>query len=234
MASTTGPRFAYEVEAPAAWNRPGLHAENQLAVRLLNGHEGWMIQVTSKSFRDRLLSGFPQWIFVSEVLREDSCELHAFQSLEERALFEELREIDAVGPSTAAKILSATGLSFFAELAAGKSIAGLKVAGVGPKTLEKLAAAVKENKERYLALFGPDLVTSTSVRPGVGLGTNVLQALAGLGISREDAEALSAQLLPEIPDLLARSPGEILRELLKRWGQNRNHVAVKVVEVETR
>ncbi len=226
MAATTGPCFAIQGMAPADWNKPGLLGDTQVAFSCAG--RGWVLEVHSRSFKEKLLSESPTWIFVAHVLREDAEQYFAFASPAERALFLELREIDSVGPKTAAQLLGALETARIADLVHGRSLAGMKIPGVGPKTLEKISQGIKSNKEAFLRILG----SLGSVDGGDDVPVAVVQALEKLGLRREEVARICRELSTETPGFEKAAPGEIIRRVLQLWGQRKTVGKVQVLTVE--
>ena len=233
MGATIGPRFALQGVAPLDWNRTGLLNENQVAFRTQD-NTAWVLEVFSRSFREQLLAGNPAWVFLAHIVREDAEQYFAFETPSERALFLEFREIDSVGPKTAAQLLGALDHHHIGDLVHGRSLAGLKIPGVGPKTLDKVAQGVKENRERFLRILG------TLGMPVTGENTQkiddvpfvVVQALEKLGLRREDVVRLCRELSAEDKAAESWEPAEWIRRVLQLWGQRKAKGKIQMSPIE--
>lgn len=231
MASTFGPRFALRVLAPADWNLPQALPETQVAVRFAteDSVEGWLLEVHSASFRDRLLQGQPQWIFLAQILRDDAEILYAFETPSERAAFMELCDLDSVGPKTAAQILSSLGIQDLFLLVNGAYPGTLKIQGVGPKTLEKLKVGLKVGKERFNRVLGPAAQSIPRGGPRIarGLGESgthsehpeIVETMERLGLKPVDTLRLCREIEGEREDFKTLAPGEQVKLVLQRWGR---------------
>ncbi len=221
MASSTGPKFAALVTAPPEWNWAGTLDENSVGLKLPNG-EGWIVEIFSRAFRERLLSGGEHWIFLAHIIREDAELLYAFETVNDRALFVELRELDSIGPKTAALAVSALGSKALFDLMHGASPSIFKVSGLGPKTLEKLAVGIKAKQEKFLKLLTPvhsSKGSSSQVAKGPVAPALLIQSMEKLGASPSDTMRVYRELLEEDPLNEKLDSSELMRKLLQRWGQ---------------
>jgi len=220
MASSTGPKFAALVSAPQEWNLAGSLEDNSVALRLPNG-EGWVVEVFSRSFRERLLLGKETWIFLAHIIREDAELLYAFETVMERALFIELRELDSIGPKTAAIAVAALGTKALSDLLHGAAPATYKVPGLGPKTLEKLAIGLKGKQEKFLKLLAPVHGSGSGLQKLSGPlpPALLIQSMEKLGLRPTDTMHVYRELLEEDPENEKIESAELLRKLLQRWGQ---------------
>lgn len=98
-------------------------------------------------------SSEPRWIYLAQVIREDGLSYFGFSSLSERNLFEEVKEIKDVGPKTAATLVAELEANDFLRLMNEGAWRGLKIAGVGPKTLESLVFGLNKRKKTLLPLL---------------------------------------------------------------------------------
>jgi Holliday junction DNA helicase RuvA len=216
--------FALHVEAPADWNDGRLSAEHQVAVRTADGL-AYVVDVHARAFRERLLAGGRHWVFTAHIVREDASQLFGFESPLRRTLFLEVRDIDSIGPKTAALILAAFADPQLLDLANGHAASGMKIPGVGPKTLEKLALGLRSRKERFLALLlaSGGLASSAPGEAPVAAGAEapaeITAALEKLGLRREDVARLYREIAREQADVAALAPSELIRLVLQKWGQ---------------
>lgn len=231
--SNSNCRFALFGEAPREWNEPGLAPDAQVFLRLASG-EGFAVEVLNKSFRGRLLAGGQHWVYTGHVVREDAELLYGFESPAERALFLEFRELDSVGPKTAAQIVGGLERKQLSDLVHGKSLAGAKIPGLGPKTIEKIAAGVKSRREKFLAILGAMGETAPSVSSlpmdGEGAPEILVQGLEKLGLRRDDVQRLYQDLVQENPAHEQAAPSELIRLVLQRWGQHKSKIQAVRVE----
>ncbi len=194
------------------------------------GHKAYVIDVLSENFRTKLLNkNEAQWIFFGQVLREDEEILYAFESPNERSLFDELRGIDGIGPKSAALLVGRLGLAGFREILQNpKSISTVKVPGLGPKSLEKMSLGLKQKKEHFLGIVGATAETSSTNESGntvVSFGSDrqdLEKALTQLGLKPFEAQAVFEKMCNENPDFADMPLPQLLQEALKWWGKARS------------
>src|SRR5436190_1655389 len=173
----SGSLFALKVSAPRAWNLAS-HGPELVVAGESVAH---VVQIYSKNFREKLLGGAEGWVFIAQALGEESEVLYAFETPLERALFLELWNLDAVGPKLAALILSAFTAQDLRAGCEGIPLPTVKVAGLGPKNIEKLKGGLKARAEHFEKLF---VTWNFKDLPRVG-GTcpdEVMAALVKLGL----------------------------------------------------
>jgi Holliday junction resolvasome RuvABC DNA-binding subunit len=232
MASNIGPFFAIQATAPREWNQPGTNLAPEL---VLVGTQGvaWSVEVLSRSFREELLAAIePRWIFLAQVIREDDERIYAFPTLQERALFIELKEIKEIGPKTAASIVAELGLEGVLKLLQGASIKGLKVPGVGPKTFENLQFGLGKRKEAFLRLIvGAQSAGAASSRRSADAGlklsaisSDLFHAFEGLGLAPPSIHKLFEDCQSETEGFAALKDPDKLKLMLQRWGLSRQRL----------
>ena len=228
MASTFGPRFALRASAPAEWNLPQALPETQVAVRPAAGEEGLLLEVHSSSFRERLMAGDVQWIYLAQIIRDDAEILYAFESPAERAVFMELCDLDSVGPKTAAQILSSLGLQDLFLLVNGAYPGTLKIQGVGPETLEKLKVGLKVGAERFNRVLGPSAQLASNKAPRIARSSDphltteyptLVETMERLGLKPADTLRLCREIEDERGDFKSLPAGEQVKLMLQRWGR---------------
>lgn len=229
-----GPRFALWALAPAEWNQRGWLSDSQVALQT-ETREGFLVEIFAKSFREKLLAtGSYQWIFTAEIIREDANIYYAFETGLDRSLFIELRELDSVGPKTAALAVGGLGRQKLLELMRGSLTSkDVKVTGLGPKTLDKIVSGLKEKEERFLPLLltgpsGPDTAGTTAYVSGSAVTSQlpavILQSMERLGLRTQDTLRLYQELLAEDGHIESRDPATLVKLLLQRWGQNKSRM----------
>ena len=233
-----GPRFALWATAPQEWNESGALPDHQLAVRTADD-QAFVVEIFSRAFREKILaSSEAQWIFVAEIVREDANIYYAFESPQERTLFGHLRDLDSVGPKTAALAVSALGRGKLHELLRGSlATSQVKVPGLGPKTLDKIVAGLKEKEEKFLPLLlsGPGRLTQSASTPALAeqggpVPQVLLQSMERLGLKPSETQRLYLEALRDDAELEGKDNSEILRALLQRWGRNRATLSLRAEE----
>jgi len=169
------------------------------------------IEICSKNLLSVLDKGSIVFVFIAEIIREDGQAYFGFLSPSERDLFLELKEIDSIGNKTAALALRELGVSGLKLLSShGVNTVG-KVAGLGPKTLERLKAGLQGQKVEFEKLFqviaknsSAMTIRETGNLPGI---KNDSENLMGLSIEK----SISAESSPATADL----PTVVVQALLK-------------------
>lgn len=228
-----GPRFALWALAPQEWNESGALPESQLALRTHDNH-AFVVEIYSRAFRESLVAATElTWVFIAEIVREDANLYYAFETPQERTLFSHLRDLDSVGPKTAALAVSALGPAKLHDLLRGHlSVSQVKVSGLGPKTLDKIVAGLKDKEEKFLPLLlsgkprgeSPSVPTFSASTGGRLPPLVLLQSMERLGLRAADTSRLYQELLVDRPDMEFGDTAELLRAMLQRWGQSRGNI----------
>jgi Holliday junction DNA helicase RuvA len=139
-------------------------------------------------------------VFVYHQIKEDGQALFGFASIEELEFFELLISVSGVGPKSGLNIMSSSRLSDLkGAIAAGDHAPLTKVSGIGAKTAQRLVIELKNKVDWLEPLAGT----------GSALGEE-LEALMGLGYSREQARQALAAVPTDITD-----SSERLRQALR-------------------
>ncbi len=143
-------------------------------------------------------------LHTSLVVREDSWTLYGFDSLDARALFEELQSVTGIGPKVASALLSVYSPEELKNAIATQDNAALeRVPGIGKKVASRI---ILELKDKFGGGFRSKRSLSGPWR------TQVVGALTGLGYSAKEAESALDNVLSEF----GSTPSEKdLPELLK-------------------
>ena len=227
MATTIGPTFALQVSRPSSWNPDhlGLKAE-QIAVE--HNGQGLIVDIHGATFRQSIRFDHPHWVFVAEIIKDDGRALYGFETPLERALFIELWELDSIGPKTAAHILAELGPAGIKGLITGQLTGKIKVAGLGPKTLDKLIHGLQSSKEKFekLLLSFSGGVSRAGAVPFSGDDSRSMGVLVGalekLGLRPADSLKICEDLEAEGQSVSALELGEAIKVVVKRWGQMRH------------
>jgi Holliday junction DNA helicase RuvA len=121
-------------------------------------------------------------------VREDQLALFGFASVEELELFEQLIQVDGVGPKVGLAILSAASMDVLKRAILSEDVGPIRRAsGVGPRTAQKVIIDLKPKLETEDALLA--LPRATAVSGGDGaIPKAVEDALRGLGFSSQQAK----------------------------------------------
>lgn len=116
-------------------------------------------------------------------VREDALDLYGSLSKETIAWFKLLLSVKGIGPKSALAIMSLAAPSDLAGAIQSQKSGVLAALGVGVKTAERI---VLELKDKALSLSA---AVGTKVSAQVSIDSEALQALEGLGYSREQARS---------------------------------------------
>jgi Holliday junction DNA helicase RuvA len=140
-------------------------------------------------------------------VREDQLALFGFASVEELELFEQLIQVDGVGPKVGLAILSAASMDVLKRAILTEDVAPIRRAsGVGPRTAQKVIIDLKPKLEAEEALLALPRATAAAGGDGV-IPKAVEEALRGLGFSTQQArvgiDAVEWDSQPTAQDALA-------------------------------
>ncbi len=135
------------------------------------------------------------FLYITEIIREDSYTLYGFIDEFEKKMFDTLIKINGVGPKVALAICSTFTPSTFASIVQTKNVSALKqVPGIGPKSASRILVELSE--------FSVESVVDNSVN-------DAIKALEGLGFKKEAISKV-------IKNIKASSTEEIVKEALKK------------------
>ena len=119
-------------------------------------------------------------------VREDQLALFGFATPEELELFEQLIQVDGVGPKVGLAILSAASIAVLKRAILDGDVAPIRRApGVGPRTAQKVIIDLRPRLEAEAAML---VVPRTAAAAGDGeVPREVETALRGLGFSPQQA-----------------------------------------------
>jgi len=144
------------------------------------------IDVPMSTFYNLPATGEALTLHTHLVVREDAHVLYGFATLEERAVFRKLIRISGVGARTALSVLSGLSVADLAQAVTLQDTARLtKVPGIGKKTAERLLLELKGK-----------LADAAPAEGRAGSGSDVINALVGLGYSEKEALAAVKGLAP--------------------------------------
>ena len=150
--------------------------------------------------------------YVHTQVREDSLELYAFDSLDERETFRTLIGINRVGARTAQAILGVFRPDDLRRLVLEDNALGLaRVSGIGKKSAQQIFLELKYKLKSETAL-----ISGAAPSPASSLFADAVAGLANLGYAEEEAALVVKETLAAAPDL---ELGEILRAALKRMAR---------------
>ena len=153
---------------------------------------GYLVQVPLP-LRDQLAAGDPVFLYVNQIVRQDTLALFGFDTLEGREYFQLLITVDGVGPKLALNILStlnpdAIRRAVFTE----QPDVFTRVPGVGKRTAQKIQLYLQDKIARIEGL---------AAVPGFSdADTEVLDALTSLGYSIVEAQSALQSIPRDAPD----------------------------------
>lgn len=160
------------------------------------GGVGYSVLVTNEDF-GILSTGNMVKVYIHEHIRETSYDLFGFVNLDTKQLFEQLLDVNGVGPKMALSVLSIGSANDVRRAIAGGDTKFIQQAnGVGKRVAERVVVELKDK----VGLAGVDLA-STGMLQGTGalLQDEAAEALVALGYSAQDAAAALAQIPSDLP-----------------------------------
>lgn len=145
----------------------------------------------------RLQTGDSIKVYTYEYIRETTHDLFGFRQLETKRFFEQLLDVNGVGPKMALSILNIGTVDEVRRSIAGGNTKFIQAAnGVGKRLAERLVVELKDK----VGLAGVDLATSGILQSEDLLKQDeALQALVALGYSTTDAAAALAGIDSSLP-----------------------------------
>lgn len=156
---------------------------------------GYGLNVTAEDFGS-LATGESAKVFIYEHIREQSHDLFGFLSLDTKSLFEQLLDVNGVGPKMALNVLSiGSGSDVRQAIASGDVKFIQRTNGVGKRVAERVVVELKDK----VGLVGVDL-ESTGLLQGenAALKDEAVEALVALGYSVQDATTALQKVDPKL------------------------------------
>lgn len=156
---------------------------------------GYGLQVTTEDM-GRLSAGQQVKVYIYEHIREQAHDLYGFISLDTKQLFEQLLDVNGVGPKMALNILSiGNGSEVRRAIAGGDTKFISQAQGVGKRVAERVVVELKDK----VGLEGVDL-GSTGLLQGEGLlmKDEAVEALVALGYTAQDAAKALQDIDPSL------------------------------------
>lgn len=167
---------------------------------------GYLVSVPA-SARERILPvGGTVELHVHTQVREDQLALFGFTTPEELELFQQLIQVDGVGPKVGLAILSAAGLDVLKRAILAEDVGPIRRApGVGPRTAQKVIIDLKPRLEAAEATLA--VPRAAAMAEDGAVPRSVEHALRGLGFSAIEAkqglEAVDWSMKPDAQVALA-------------------------------
>jgi Holliday junction DNA helicase RuvA len=157
---------------------------------------GYGLNVTAED-HGRLTVGEAAKVYIYEHIREQSHDLFGFVTRDTQNLFEQLLEVNGVGPKMALNMLSIGSASDVRTAIATANTKFIQQAhGVGKRLAERLVVDLKDK----VGLVGVDLA-GTGILQGDDtlLQDEAVEALVALGYTAADAAKALSKVDPELP-----------------------------------
>jgi Holliday junction DNA helicase RuvA len=157
---------------------------------------GYGILVTNEDF-DILSVGNVAKVYVHEHIRENSYDLFGFVNLDTLELFEQLLNVNGVGPKMALNVLSIGSANEVRRAIAGGDLKFIQQAsGVGKRVAERVVVDLKDK----VGLAGVDLASTGLLQSDTLLRRDeAVEALVALGYTPQDAATALSQVSTDLP-----------------------------------
>lgn len=143
-----------------------------------------------------LATGTSAKVYVYEHIREQSHDLFGFTSLTTKQLFEQLLDVNGVGPRMALNVLSIGSEQAVRTAIAGGDVKFIQQAnGVGKRVAERVVVELKDK----VGLTGVDLASTGLLQSEtLALQDEAVEALVALGYSPQDAAQALKNIDPKL------------------------------------
>ncbi len=157
---------------------------------------GYGLLVTNEDFGS-LVEGQQAKLYVYEHIRENSHDIFGFMHLDTKSLFEQLLEVNGVGPRMALSILSVGGPPEVRQAIAGGDVRFIQQAsGVGKRIAERIIVELKDK----VGLLSRDLGKAGFLQSdAMALSDDAAKGLVSLGYSPQDAVQALQGIDPKLP-----------------------------------
>jgi len=151
---------------------------------------GYEIDVPMSTFYNLPATGEKVTLHTHLAVREDAHLLFGFGSEAERVAFRQLLKISGIGARTALSVLSGLSVAELAHAVAMQEAGRLtKIPGIGKKTAERLLLELRDKMSS---------VMSSAPAAAPTAGSDILNALLGLGYNEREAQAATKQLPADV------------------------------------
>ncbi len=174
----------------------GVVSEKLADVVVLDVHGvGYGLYVTAEDY-GRLKAGDKAKLYVHEHIREQAHDLFGFLQPDVKALFEQLLEVNGVGPKMALNVLSVGSAKEVRQAIAAGEVKFIQQAnGVGKRVAERVVVELKDK----VGLAGIDLDESGLLKGEQGLMKDeAVAALVALGYTAADAGSFLSKVDPKL------------------------------------
>lgn len=166
-----------------------------LVVLDVNG-VGYGLLVANEDY-GRLAVGDLTKVYIYEHIRETSHDLYGFTALDTKQLFQQLLDVNGVGPKMALHVLNiGTSHDVRSFIATGDVKSIQQANGVGKRVAERIVVELKDK----VGLAGVDLSATGLLQPSVVMQKDeAAEALITLGYSPQDAAAALSGVPADLP-----------------------------------
>lgn len=157
---------------------------------------GYGVLVPSEDY-GRLSVGEQAKLYIYEYIREQAHDLFGFLSRDTKVLFEQLLDVNGVGPKMALNMLSVGSANEVRQAIAGGDVKLIQQAnGVGKRVAERVVVELKDK----VGLVSVDLESTGLLQGQDSLRKDeAVEALVALGFTAADASKSLASIDPELP-----------------------------------
>jgi Holliday junction DNA helicase RuvA len=157
---------------------------------------GYGLLVAAEDY-GRLAVGEPAKVYVYEHIREQAHDLFGFLTRDSKALFEQLLNVNGVGPKMALNMLSIGSTEVVRQAIASGDVKFIQQAnGVGKRVAERVVVDLKDK----VGLIGVDLESTGLLQGEAAIaGDEAAEALVALGYSPADAGLALKDVDPDLP-----------------------------------
>jgi holliday junction DNA helicase RuvA len=157
---------------------------------------GYGLNVTAED-HGKLTTGESAKVYIYEHIREQSHDLFAFTTRDTKDLFEQLLDVNGVGPKMALNMLSIGSSTEVRQAIAGGDVKFIQQAnGVGKRVAERVVVELKDK----VGLASIDLADTGMLQSeSTQLGDEAVAALMALGYTPADAATALKKINPALP-----------------------------------
>lgn len=160
------------------------------------GGVGYLVQLSLSSLQALPPVGQQAQVEVHTHVREDTLALFGFAVPGEKAIFLHLCEISGIGPRMALTILSGISPQDLVAAVMGENAARLqKISGVGKRLAGRMIVELKDKLAKEGLSFPGSDAASPAPEPAGGVREDLTLALAGLGYSKGEIDAVLRRVL---------------------------------------
>ncbi len=168
---------------------------------------------------ERLLSQLPPVgseiaLIIETVVREDAIRLYGFATVDEKAWFRLLQDVQGVGARVALAVLSVLSIEeLVAAIAAQDHVPLARASGVGPKLAKRIVAELKDKAPASSVVVPFKTASGAAPAPKAIARADAISALVNLGLPQTQAVSVIDRTLARLGE--DAKVEELIREGLK-------------------